>query len=192
MLGIKPYNTRVSVYLGLAATACTLLAAHGAPGENTPIKLDVDATDAPRNILHARLQIPVQPGKLTLVYPKWLPGDHAPTGPITELVGLKMSAAGQPVEWHRDLVDMYAFELEVPAGASSLDVALDYLSPTGRAVPTPSRPTPRNWPTSLGTPCCFTPRAPKPSDLQFAADAAPADRLEVRHRAHARRASRRC
>jgi len=91
----------------------------------------VDATDAPRKIIHARLEIPASPGPLTLVYPKWLPGDHAPTGPITDLTGLKMHAAGQDVAWHRDPEDMYAFKLEVPAGAASLQVALDYLLPAG-------------------------------------------------------------
>jgi predicted metalloprotease with PDZ domain len=113
------------------AAAWSVLASAPALGQNGPIKLDVDATDAPRKILHARLQIPARPGKLTLVYPKWIPGDHAPTGPITDLVGLKMRAAGEPVEWRRDPEDMYAFVLEVPPGASSLDVALDYLSPPG-------------------------------------------------------------
>src|ERR1017187_5085490 len=93
---LQPYLTRVSSYLGLLATAWSLFAAGAAPGQNPPIKLDVDATDAARKILHARLQIPAQPGKLTLLYPKWLPGDHASTGPIADLVGLKMKAGGKP------------------------------------------------------------------------------------------------
>jgi hypothetical protein len=111
------------------ATAGALFAALAAAAQTAPIKLDVDATDAPRKILHAHLQFPVQQGKLTLVYPKWIPGDHAPTGPIADLVGLKMSVAGQPIQWRRDPEDMYAFALEVPAGGSVLDVTLDYLSP---------------------------------------------------------------
>ena len=93
------------------------------------MKLDVDATDAPRKILHARLRIPAAPGPLTLLYPKWLQGEHAPTGPIVDLVGLKMSAAGKPVAWQRDAEDMFAFHLEVPAGASTVEVALDFLLP---------------------------------------------------------------
>jgi predicted metalloprotease with PDZ domain len=118
-------------WLSLLAAACSLLAAPLALAQSTPIKLDVDATDAPRKILHARLQIPASPGPLTLLYPKWLPGHHAPNGPITDLVGLKMTAAGKPVEWRRDPEDMFAFTLEVPAGAASLNVALDYLLPAG-------------------------------------------------------------
>src|SRR5512140_128266 len=105
--------TTPSLSLGLLATLCGLLFAQPATGQNTPIRLEVDATDAPRNVLHARLQIPAPPGKLTLVYPKWLPGEHAPDGPITDLVGIKMTAGGQAVEWRRDAEDMYAFALEL-------------------------------------------------------------------------------
>jgi predicted metalloprotease with PDZ domain len=91
--------------------------------------LQVDATDAPRNILRARLRISAQPGPLTLVYPKWIPGEHGPTGPITDLAGLKMIAAGHAVEWQRDADDMFAFHLEVPAGADAVEVELDFLLP---------------------------------------------------------------
>jgi predicted metalloprotease with PDZ domain len=99
--------------------------------QNAPIILTVDATDAPRKILRARLVIPARPGPLTLTYPKWIPGEHGPTGPITDLVGVKLSAAGKPVVWQRDPVDMYAFRLEVPEGTTGVDVALDYLLPPG-------------------------------------------------------------
>ena len=94
-----------------------------------PIALAVDARDAPRRILHARLKIPVAPGPLVLAYPEWLPGEHGPTGPIVDLAGLELSAAGKAVAWKRDPVDMYAFKCEVPPGASSLDVELDFLTP---------------------------------------------------------------
>ena len=94
-----------------------------------PIAIAVDATDAPRKILHARLEIPVKSGPLTLFYPKWIPGEHGPTGPITDLAGLKFAAAGKTIVWRRDDVDMYAFHLDVPPGASKLDVALDFLLP---------------------------------------------------------------
>src|ERR1041385_9394462 len=72
-------------------------------------RLSVDATDAPRNILHATLTIPVAPGPLTLVYPKWLPGNHRPTGPIQNFTGLHFKGAGRELGWQRDLGDMWAF-----------------------------------------------------------------------------------
>ncbi len=92
-----------------------------------PIKLAVDTTEAPRSILHAKLAIPVRPGPLTLYYPEWIPGEHMPDGPIVNLAGLKFTAGGKVVPWRRDLVDMFAIHLDVPEGASELDVSLDFL-----------------------------------------------------------------
>ena len=92
-----------------------------------PIKLDVDATDAPRNLLHTRLHIPAAPGKLTLFYPKWIPGEHMPSGPVNNVTGLKFSANGKPVDWQRDAEDMFQFHLVVPEGAEAVDVSFDFL-----------------------------------------------------------------
>jgi predicted metalloprotease with PDZ domain len=93
-----------------------------------PIILHVDATEAPRKIYHAELHIPAGPGPMTLFYPKWIPGDHAPTGPINDLAGLRISANGQPLVWKRDSIELFAFHIDVPQGASSVDVKLDFLS----------------------------------------------------------------
>jgi predicted metalloprotease with PDZ domain len=95
-----------------------------------PIRLSVDLSEAPRRIFHARLVIPAAPGPLTLLYPKWIPGEHGPTGPITNLAGIKFAAGGKPLAWRRDDVEMYAFHCQVPPGADSVEVELDYLSPT--------------------------------------------------------------
>jgi predicted metalloprotease with PDZ domain len=100
----------------------------GAMAQPAPIRLDVDATGAPRRIFRAHLSIPVVPGPLTLLNPKWIPGEHAPTGPITNLTGLVFTAGGKRIPWRRDDVDMYAFHCTVPPGASTLDVSLDFLS----------------------------------------------------------------
>jgi predicted metalloprotease with PDZ domain len=87
--------------------------------------LEVDARDIGRGLQHVHLVLPVKSGKLTLMYPKWLPGEHAPTGPIGGLTGLQFSAAGKLIPWQRDGVEMYAFHLTVPAGVTSLDVKFD-------------------------------------------------------------------
>jgi predicted metalloprotease with PDZ domain len=94
-----------------------------------PIKLSVDATRAPEKILHAQMQIPVAPGALTLVYPEWIPGEHGPTGPITDVTGLQFFANGQRISWRRDLSDMYAFHLTVPDRTSMLEARLDLVMP---------------------------------------------------------------
>lgn len=97
-----------------------------------PITIDVDATEAPRRILHAKLTIPVaKPGPFTLLYPKWIPGEHGPTGPITDLAGLKIMAGGTRIPWRRDDVEMYAFHVDVPQTVNSLEVSLDFLLPAG-------------------------------------------------------------
>ncbi len=94
-----------------------------------PIQLSVDLSEAPRHIFHAHLIIPATPGPFTLAYPKWIPGEHMPDGPISDLAGLHFTAGGKTLAWHRDSVDMYQFHMNVPAGATSLEASLDYLNP---------------------------------------------------------------
>src|SRR5580704_12414294 len=80
-------------------------AAHAGAGARAtarPIELLVDASDAPRGIFHSRLVIPAAPGPLALAYPKWIQGEHTPTGPITELAGLTVTAQGRALPWRRD------------------------------------------------------------------------------------------
>ncbi|MDQ2833022.1 MAG: M61 family peptidase [Acidobacteriota bacterium] len=100
-----------------------------AVAQTAPITLSVDLTDAPRKILHASETMPVTPGPLTVVYPKWIPGEHGPTGPIENMAGFFITANGQPVKWERDKVDMFAFHLTVPQGATELQMKMDFLTP---------------------------------------------------------------
>ena len=92
------------------------------------ISLHVDATEASRNILRSTLKIPVRPGPFTLFFPKWIPGEHTPTGPINDVVGLKLSAAGKPISWRRDDVEMFAFHCQIPDAVSELEVSFDDVS----------------------------------------------------------------
>ena len=109
-----------------------LLSSAAWPQTHTPtISLVVDASEAPRKIFHAQLKIPASPGTLTLYYPKWIPGEHGPTGPVEDLAGLKFTANGQTLKWRRDLLDGWTIHVEVPAGASSVDASLDFISPAG-------------------------------------------------------------
>jgi predicted metalloprotease with PDZ domain len=95
----------------------------------TPITLSVDLTDAPRRILHSVETVPVTPGAMTLVYPKWIPGEHGPTGPIDNQAGFIITTpAGAPVKWERDLVDMYSYHITVPAGVTQLHIKMDFLA----------------------------------------------------------------
>ena len=93
------------------------------------VTLSVDATSAARKIFHATFKIPATPGTLTLYYPKWIPGEHAPDGPVVDLAGLKFSANGKTLKWRRDTLDGFTINVEVPAGVSEVDGELDFLSP---------------------------------------------------------------
>ncbi|MGA8868877.1 MAG: M61 family peptidase [Candidatus Sulfotelmatobacter sp.] len=106
---------------GMLAVCASSLAAQA-------IRLHVDLTDAPRNIYHAHLDIPVSPGAMTLVFPKWIPGNHRPSGPIAGLTGIRMEAGGKPLAWQRDDVDMYAFHVNVPEDVHTLEVSLDAIT----------------------------------------------------------------
>jgi len=110
--------------------AIFLLSSFSVFGANAPtVVLSVDASEAPRKIFHAQLRIPAKPGTLTLYYPKWIPGEHGPTGPITDLTGLKFTASGKTLKWRRDLQEGFEFHVEVPAGENEVIANLDYASP---------------------------------------------------------------
>lgn len=94
------------------------------------LTLNVDLRDAPRKVFHVHEVIPVSPGELTLYYPKWIPGEHSPSGPLQDVAGLLLTADGKSLSWRRDLVDMYAIHITVPQGARTLDATFDFLSPT--------------------------------------------------------------
>ena len=106
------------------------------------LQLSVDATDLERRIFRVKETIPVQGGvATTLLFPKWLPGNHSPTGPIGDIGGLIITADGQRVEWVRDPVDVYAFHVTPPANAKKVEIEFDYMSPVesaaGRVVVSP-------------------------------------------------------
>lgn len=105
------------------------------------IGIQVDLTDLDHKIIRTRQTIPVSAGPLVLLYPKFLPGNHADTGPIQLVSGLTVTGNGARIEWVRDTVDPYAFHLDIPAGVSSIDVAFEWLTQpdnsTWRVVMTP-------------------------------------------------------
>lgn len=93
------------------------------------ISLLVDLTDVTHRVMNVQETIPVEGDELTLLYPEWLPGNHSPTGPISKLAGLEMSAQGKRIAWVRDRVNVFAFHVRVPAGARSVEVNFQFLAP---------------------------------------------------------------
>ena len=115
-----------------------------APGT---ILLEVDASDTAQRIFRVKQTLPVAAGPLTLLYPQWLPGNHAPRGPIDKLAGLVVTAndgTGNPrkIGWTRDPGDVYAFHLDIPQGVTSITTEYQALTPAdptmGRVVITPN------------------------------------------------------
>ncbi|HEV8145109.1 MAG TPA: hypothetical protein VGP79_01935 [Bryobacteraceae bacterium] len=109
--------------------ALFLLLAGLATAQDPAIRIRVDASDASRRLFHIQMTIPAKPGPMTLLYPQWIPGEHGPTGPITDLVALKFRAGGQMLPWKRDPVNMCAFHITVPAGAATVEATFDFISP---------------------------------------------------------------
>ncbi len=106
------------------------------------IRLEVDATDLGQRVFKVRQTVPVQAGLQRFHYPAWLPGNHSPTGQIEKLAGLVISGNGQRLDWVRDPLDVYTFNVQVPEGVSELRMDFQFLSPTdsaqGRTVMTPN------------------------------------------------------
>ncbi len=122
---------RYKALLARIGSVVLLSAALGRGGDaqtqSTPMTVAVDAREATRGILHVHETLPVTAGPLKLVYPKWIPGEHAPNGPLANLAGLTISANGTALDWRRDPVELYAFRVDVPAGVTLLDVQFDFL-----------------------------------------------------------------
>jgi predicted metalloprotease with PDZ domain len=93
--------------------------------QKSPIQITADLSEAPRKIYHAEVDIPVQPGPITLTTPKWIPGNHRPTGPVDDITGVVFTANGKPLPWRRDDEDLYNFHVTIPAGVTTLHAHLD-------------------------------------------------------------------
>lgn len=146
MTAHAPFRFAARTASGLAlalALAFPLRAAVPAPADRPypgTIVLKVDATNLAQQIFRMQMTVPVSPGPMTFLYPQWLPANHGPSGPLTQLAGLKFTAGGKPVAWTRDPVDVFAFHVTVPDGVTTLEVQYQFLSPLdpaqGRVVMT--------------------------------------------------------
>jgi predicted metalloprotease with PDZ domain len=123
---ISPFICCALMALCAAPTASFTAATPDATAQN-PATLVVDASSAANGIMQVRERIPAAPGPFTIVYPKWIPGEHGPTGPLNDLAALRISANGADLVWRRDSTDLYAFHVDVPPGTTAIDVAFDVL-----------------------------------------------------------------
>ena len=93
--------------------------------QKTPIQITADLSEAPRKLYHADVDIPVKPGPVSLTTPKWIPGNHRPTGPVDQITGVVFTANGKVLPWRRDDEDLYQFHVTIPAGVTTLHAHLD-------------------------------------------------------------------
>ena len=115
---------RCFLFLGIAILLAGL-ASPPAHAQKKPIEIVADLTDAPRKVYHAEVNLPVTAGPLTLTTPRWIPGNHRPTGPVSDITGVVFTIDGKPIDWRRDDVDLFEFHLNIPAGVSTLHAHLD-------------------------------------------------------------------
>jgi predicted metalloprotease with PDZ domain len=115
-----PLRSILAISSLFLAAAPTLLQA-----QRSPILITADLTDAPRKLYHAEVDIPVQPGPVSLITPEWIPGNHRPTGPAEDITGVVFTANGKVLPWRRDDEDLYQFHVTIPAGVTTLHAHLD-------------------------------------------------------------------
>ncbi len=125
---LRPYLFLISwLLLAPRAASAAFLGATPYATQERPAVLVLDASRAADGIMEVRERIPARTGSFTVVYPKWIPGEHGPTGPLNDLAALRISANGSALDWRRDPTDLYAFRVDVPTGAQAVDVSFDVL-----------------------------------------------------------------
>ncbi len=153
-----------------AGTAFPSTGAAAAPaGAGEPCRLTVDAREAPRRVLHVRLELPAAPGPLSLTYPEWIPGAHAPESAINDVVGLHVTAAGRELNWRRDDVDMFTLHLVVPAGARRIELSFDVAMPSEGGVYSSSLSFTDQLAVIEWHPATFYPAGAQPDSLRYEA-----------------------
>ena len=121
---------RRSLLLGAVALAASMscMGQTNVKAPAGPVVLTVRLPVPAQKLLYVHEVMPVKPGPLTLYYPKWIPGDHSPDGPINEFMGLEITADGKRIAWQRDELDRFAFHLTVPPAVAQIDISFQFPS----------------------------------------------------------------
>lgn len=114
-------------WLVFAAVAITAVATSAQDRSAPAMTLVVDETQAARRIAYVHEEIRVRPGMLALAYPRWIPGEHGPTGPVQQFAALRVRSAKAALPWTRDPDDIYTIHVEVPPNTDRITVDFDTL-----------------------------------------------------------------
>jgi predicted metalloprotease with PDZ domain len=87
----------------------------------------VDETQAFRRIAFVHEEIRVQQGPLALAFPRWIPGEHGPTGPIENMAALRVRSGEATLHWTRDPEDINTIRIDVPPNTNTVTVDFDTL-----------------------------------------------------------------
>lgn len=120
----------ISLSATLVVSLCTLTACAQQRADSS---LHIDATDLPRLLLNATQTIPLDSSQrgsdLVLWYPKWVPGSHAPGGPVHNIAGFSITDQdGNEVKWSRTPGEVYRFIAHVPNSATELNIDFRYIT----------------------------------------------------------------
>jgi predicted metalloprotease with PDZ domain len=114
----------------LLIASISVTMARGGSHDCGELLLQVDLRNPTQRIYRVREVIPVSAGALTLLYPKWIPGEHSPSGPLEAISGLIVHGSdGEPLQWRRDLEDAFRINLTVPKGTARIELEFELLSP---------------------------------------------------------------
>lgn len=128
LFSLLSFTLALGLGAGSASAQPTPMQPPSVPGAPSyTVALHVDASHATQGLLRVHEVMTVPAGALTLVYPKWIPGEFAPNGPIPNVADLTVRAGGRALGWIRDPVDLYAFHVDVPPNAGSLAVDFTFL-----------------------------------------------------------------
>lgn len=111
------------------------------------MKVSVNTAGYKQGILSVQQTMPItsasiaKNGDMVILFPNWLPGNHAPRGEMDKVANLTISVNGAVVPWRRDPVEVHAIRFTPPKGAKEAAIQFDFLSATsdnqGRVVATP-------------------------------------------------------
>ena len=112
-------------YVGLLLTSFVVC---GIARSATQMTITIDARELPRRLLHSETALDFAAGRNVLLYPKWVPGIHAPKGPIENIGGFSVrDVDGAEIAWVRDRSDPFRFFVDAPADGRYL-VSMTYIT----------------------------------------------------------------
>jgi predicted metalloprotease with PDZ domain len=91
------------------------------------MRLQVDASDTTHRVMRMKAEA-AAPASVTSNGGRFTPGHHGPTALVHNLTGLAVKADGKPVPWVRDTMDVFAFHVDLPAGAQQVQWSYDYVN----------------------------------------------------------------